>query len=34
VALFEKVPIYQALAQAPDTIPELEGCNQLSLFDP
>jgi transposase len=33
VTLFEKVPIYQALAQMPDTIAEGEGCNQLSLFD-
>ena len=33
VAPFEKVPIYQALAQVPDTIPEPEACNQLSLFN-
>jgi hypothetical protein len=29
VTLFEKVPIYQALAQLPDTIPEGEAYNQL-----
>jgi hypothetical protein len=34
VALFEKVPISQALAQVPDVIPDAETCNQLSLFDP
>ena len=33
VTLFEKVPIYHALAQMPDTIAEDEACNQLSLFD-
>jgi Domain of unknown function (DUF4372)/Transposase DDE domain len=33
VTLFEKVPIYQALALMPDTIPEGDVCNQLSLFD-
>ncbi len=33
VTLFEKTPIYQALAQMPDTIAEDEGCNQLLLFD-
>ena len=33
VTLFENVPIYQALAQMPDTIPEGEACNQLILFD-
>ena len=33
VTLFENVPIYQALALLPDTIPEGEGCNQLLLFD-
>jgi hypothetical protein len=32
VTLFEKVPIYQALAQMPDTIAEGDVCNQLSLF--
>jgi hypothetical protein len=33
VALFETMPIHQALALLPDTIPEGEGCNQLLLFD-
>jgi len=33
VTLFEKTPIYQALAQLPDLTPEGEACNQLSLFD-
>jgi hypothetical protein len=33
VTLFENVPIHQALALLPDTIPEGELCNQLSLFD-
>ena len=33
VTLFETVPIHQALALLPDTIPEGEGCNQLLLFD-
>ena len=33
VTLFEKMPIYQALAQIPDTTAEDEACNQLSLFD-
>ena len=33
VTLFEKVPIYQALAQMPDPIAEGEACNQLLLFD-
>jgi hypothetical protein len=33
LTLFEKTPIHQALAQIPDTIPEGEACNQLSLFD-
>ena len=33
VTLFEHVPIHQALALLPDTIPEGELCNQLSLFD-
>jgi len=33
VALFEKTPIYQALAQLPDTTAEGDGCNQLLLFD-
>jgi len=33
VTLFEKKPIYQALAQLPDLTPEGEACNQLSLFD-
>ena len=33
LTLFEKTPIHQALAQMPDTIPEGEACNQLSLFD-
>jgi hypothetical protein len=32
VTLFENVPIYQALAQMPDTIAEGDVCNQLSLF--
>jgi len=32
VTLFEKVPIYQALAQMPDRIAEGDVCNQLSLF--
>jgi transposase len=32
VALFENVPIYQALAQMPDTLATDEGCNQLLLF--
>ncbi len=33
VTLFEHVPIYQALAQMPDTIAEGEARNQLFLFD-
>jgi hypothetical protein len=33
VTLFEKVPIYQALALMPDTTSDGEGCNQLLLFD-
>ena len=33
VTLFEQMPIYQALAQLPDTTAEGEACNQLSLFD-
>jgi len=33
LTLFEKTPIYQALAQMPDTIAEGEACNQLLLFD-
>jgi hypothetical protein len=33
VTLFETTPIHQALAQLPDTIPEGESRNQLSLFD-
>jgi transposase len=33
VTLFEKIPIYQALAQLPDTGAEGEACNQLLLFD-
>ena len=33
VTLFEKTPIYQALAQLPDLTPEGEACNHLSLFD-
>jgi hypothetical protein len=33
VTLFENVPIYQALAQMPDTLARDEGCNQLLLFD-
>jgi hypothetical protein len=33
VTLFEKVPIYQAIAQLPDTTSDGEGCNQLLLFD-
>jgi hypothetical protein len=33
VALFEKMPIYQALAQLPDPTVEGAACNQLSLFD-
>ena len=33
VALFEKTPIHQALAQLPDPTVEGEACNQLSLFD-
>ena len=33
VTLFEKVPIYQALALLPDTTSDGEGCNQLLLFD-
>jgi hypothetical protein len=33
VTLFEKTPIYQALAQLPDLTPEGDTCNQLSLFD-
>jgi hypothetical protein len=33
VALFEKTPIHQALAQLPDPTAEGEACNQLSLFD-
>jgi hypothetical protein len=33
VTLFEKVPIYQALALMPDTTSAGEGCNQLLLFD-
>jgi transposase len=33
VTLFENVPIHQALALLPDTIPEGDLCNQLSLFD-
>jgi len=32
VTLFENVPIYQALAQMPDTLAMDEGCNQLLLF--
>jgi IS4 transposase len=32
VTLFEKAPIYQALAQMPDTIAEGTACNQLLLF--
>ena len=32
VTLFENVPIYQALAQMPDTLATDEGCNQLLLF--
>jgi transposase len=33
VTLFEKVPIYQALALLSDTTSDGEGCNQLLLFD-
>jgi hypothetical protein len=33
VTLFENGPIYQALAQLPDTLATDEGCNQLLLFD-
>ncbi|HYR03128.1 MAG TPA: IS4 family transposase [Syntrophobacteria bacterium] len=33
VTLFEKTPIYQALAQLPDPTVEGDTCNQLSLFD-
>ncbi len=33
VALFEKTPIHQALAQLPEPTVEGEACNQLSLFD-
>jgi Domain of unknown function (DUF4372)/Transposase DDE domain len=33
VTLFENVPIYQALAQMPDTLATDEDCNQLLLFD-
>jgi IS4 transposase len=33
VTLFEKMPIYQALAQIPDTTAEGEAYNQLLLFD-
>jgi len=33
VTLFENVPIYQALAQIPDTLATDDGCNQLLLFD-
>ena len=33
VTLFEKMPIYQALAQLGDPSAEGETCNQLSLFD-
>jgi hypothetical protein len=33
VTLFERVPIYQALAQLPDTFSEGDVCNQLFLFD-
>ena len=32
VTLFENVPIYQALAQLPNTLATDEGCNQLLLF--
>jgi hypothetical protein len=34
VTLFERVPIYQALAYIPDPMLETEDGNQLSLFDP
>ena len=33
VTLFEKTPIYQALAQLPDPAVEGDMCNQLALFD-
>jgi hypothetical protein len=33
VTLFEKTPIYQALAQLPDPTVEGDTCNQLSLFE-
>jgi len=33
VPLFEKTPIYRALAQLPDPTVEGDTCNQLSLFD-
>jgi len=33
LTLFEKMPIYQALAQLGDPSAEGETCNQLSLFD-